>query len=709
MPSRRRNWMVDTRVVAKSLRKSSGMRIEPSLDGRSGRSDEPNGDRREPARGRAKRRRRRNWFGALVKWTLVLTIWSVVIAGAVLSYFAFTLPDLTGIDKFNRRPSLSFVAGDGQVLATYGDLYGGVVELDEMPPWLPQAVLATEDRRFYSHFGIDPIGLARALYVNIRAGRIVQGGSTITQQLAKNVFLTHERTITRKIQETLLALWLEHRFTKDQILTIYLNRVYLGGGTYGVEAAARRYFGKSARDVTRLEAAVIAGLLRAPSRFAPTASLERAKARAMTVLGLMVEEGYLTAAQARAAAREPLRLAGGGSGNRGVRYFADWLLDEIPDYVGYIDRDLTIITTLDMRLQRLAEQAVSTILDREGRRANASQAALVAMSPDGAIRAMVGGRDYAQSQFNRATDALRQPGSSFKPFVFLAGIETGLRPDDWIEDGPVTIGRYSPKNFDDVRKGVITVREALARSVNTSTLRIAHRAGIDRVIATAQRLGIKSELRRDLSTALGASEVNLLELTGAFAPFANGGTGVIPYAVVEIRDSSGNVLYRRSGSGPGRVIQRAALEAMTDMLSAVVSSGTGRAAALDRPAAGKTGTSQDYRDAWFVGFTADYVTGVWIGNDDGEPMNRITGGTLPARLWKTFMTEAHRNLPPRPLPGAAPGFNLDSLIDSIFGVSSSSSPRAPSARTPVAQESFPQSSSPVRPVIGDPRYAPIDP
>lgn len=616
----------------------------------------------------------------------MLVIWGIVLAGVSLAYFAFTLPDLSGIDKFNRRPSLSFVGTDGQVLATYGDLYGGVVELREMPPWLPQAVIATEDRRFYSHFGIDLVGLGRAAYANLRARRVVQGGSTITQQLAKNVFLTHERTFTRKIQETLLALWLERRFTKDQILTIYLNRVYLGAGTYGVEAASRRYFGKSARSVTRLEAAVIAGLLKAPSRFAPTSSRERAKERAATVLALMAEVGYLTPAQAKAAEHETLRVAAGVGGNRGVRYFSDWLLDAVPGFVGYVDRDLTIVTTLDSRLQRAAETAVASMFERDGARARVSQASLVAMSPDGAVRAMVGGRDYADSQFNRATDAQRQPGSSFKPFVFLAAVEAGMRPDDRVEDGPVTIGNYSPKNFDDVRKGNITLREALARSVNTSTLRLAQRVGIDRVTETAHRLGIASDLRRDLSTSLGASEVNLLELTSAFAPFANGGNGVMPYAVVEIRDANGRVLYRRSGSGPGRVVQRAPLAVMIDMLSAVISSGTGRAAALDRPAAGKTGTSQDHRDAWFVGFTADYIAGAWLGNDDGQPMNQVTGGGLPARLWKAFMTEAHRGLPARALPAGGSGFDLDAFFDSLLGGSSgsgrtTSSPR-PSYRPP---------------------------
>ncbi|MBI3453664.1 MAG: penicillin-binding protein 1A [Rhodospirillales bacterium] len=628
--------------------------------------------------GRRKAGRPRRWGRTILKWVLILGIWEIVALGALVAWVALSLPDLSNINNFNRRPSLTFVAADGQTVATYGDLYGGAVDLKDMPPWLPQAVLATEDRRFYSHYGIDPVGLARAAATNLRAGRVVQGGSTITQQLAKNVYLSSERTFWRKIQETLLAFWLERKFTKDQILTIYLNRVYLGAGTYGVEAAAQRYFGKSVRQLSRHEAAIIAGLLKAPSRYAPTADLERAKARARDVLTNMVEAGYMNAQQAVAASREPLRLAGLPAAGRGARYFADWLLDQVPGYVGYIDRDLVIVTTLDSHLQRSAETAVAALLDRESARSGVGQAALIALSPDGAVRAMIGGRDYGESQFNRAVNAQRQPGSAFKPFVYLAAVEAGMRPDDRISDAPVTVGDWSPRNYDSGQRGEITLREALARSVNTATVRAAQRAGIDRVIADARRLGVTSELRRELPLALGASEVNLLELTAAYAPFANGGNGVLPYAITEIRDTAGNVIYRRAGSGPGRVIQGGALAAMNDMLTAVIAGGTGRAATLDRPAAGKTGTSQDFRDAWFIGYTADYVAGVWLGNDNDQPMDRVTGGSLSARLWRAFMLEAHRGLPARPLnvapvplaaadPATGSSGALDRLLDSIFG------------------------------------------
>jgi penicillin-binding protein 1A len=596
----------------------------------------------------------RRFLRFALKWTVVAGIWTSLAGAAVLTYFFFSLPSLDGINTFNRRPGLTFVAADGAVVATSGDVFAGPVALNELPPHLIQAVLATEDRRFYSHFGVDPLGVARALWIAATSGRFTQGASTITQQLAKIVFLTPERSLHRKIQEFLLALWLERRFSKDEILTLYLNRVYLGAGAFGVEAASRRYFGKRAAELNRHEAAVLAALLQAPSRLSPLANPEGARDRAELVIANMVEAGFLTASQAIEALSEDLRFASGSTlfvGTNG-RYFVDWLAQEVQAYLGAIDRDLVVVTTLDLRLQRAAERAVDEGVARDGPAATASQSALVAMSGDGAVRAMVGGRDYRDSQFNRAADARRQPGSAFKPFVFLAAVESGLRPDDLLSDAPVTVGNWNPRNFDNTRRGEITAREALSRSVNTATVRAAQRAGLDRVIAAARRTGVTSPMQRNMATVLGASEVTLLELTAAYAPFGNGGEGVIPYGIIEIREVSGRVIYRRTGSGPGIVIEPAPLAAMADMMQAVIRSGTGRAAALDRPAAGKTGTSQEYRDAWFVGFTADLVAGVWSGNDDGAPMERVTGGSLPARIWRAFMVEAHRGLPARPLPGA---------------------------------------------------------
>ncbi len=573
-----------------------------------------------------------------------------VVIGGLIAWYGSGLPDISRLDGLTRRPSVTLLSADGTMLATFGDLYGAPVQLHELPPHLPQAVLAVEDRRFYSHFGLDLWGVTRAVLANLRAGRIVQGGSTITQQLAKNLFLKPERTIRRKVQETLLALWLERRFSKDQILTIYLNRVYLGAGTYGVEAAARRFFGKSARQVSLYQAAMLAGLLKAPSRYNPVSDRELAAARARWVLAAMVDAGYLTPERAAAAERQPPWLATSALG-QGRRYFADWVLEQVSSYVGYSDRDLTVVTTLDPRLQRLADAQVAAVLAGPGKKAGAGQAALVGLAPDGAVKAMVGGRDYSESQFNRATQALRQPGSAFKLFVYLAGLEAGLEPDDTMMDAPVAVGGWHPRNYDGRYYGEVTLRGALARSLNSVAVRLTEQVGRDRVIAAARRLGITSELRPEPSLALGASEVTLIELTAAYAVLANNGVGVWAYGIREVRDDRGRVLYRRSGSGPGRVIALDLLARMNDMLGAVVAWGTGRGARLDRPMAGKTGTSQDFRDAWFIGYTADLVTGVWIGNDDGQAMKDVVGGGLPARLWRSFMAEALKGLAIRPLPG----------------------------------------------------------
>jgi penicillin-binding protein 1A len=638
--------------------------------------------RAKPARARKGPRLVRLALGFALKWGFVAGLWTGVAGICVLAFFWFTLPPFERINVFERRPSLAFVDSDDETIATYGDLFGGLVMLEEMPPWLPMAVLATEDRRFYSHFGVDPQGLARAALANFRAGRVVQGGSTITQQLAKNVFLTNERSGARKIQEMLLAFAIERRFSKEEILTIYLNRVYLGAGTYGVEAAAQRYFGKSARGVNAHEAAVIAGLLKAPSRLAPTANAARARIRAAEVLDNMVEAGFMTAAQRLAAGELPLgtMAAANAAALRSGRYFTDWLADKVQGFVGAQTRDLVVVTTLDSRLQRAAETALEDILAREGPKVEVSQGAFVLMRPDGAVQAMVGGRSYAQSAFNRAVDARRQPGSAFKAFVYLAAAEQGLQADARIADTPLQIGTWRPRNFDNRVSGEISVREAFARSVNTSAVRVAQQAGIDNVVRAARSLGIASPIQRNLSTALGSSEVNLLELTGAYAAFANGGDGVLPYAISEIRDTAGTVLYRRQSSGTGPVMSGAALATMTDLMQAVVASGTGRAAAFDHPAAGKTGTTNDYRDAWFVGFTADFVGGAWFGNDDGEEMERTTGGSLPARLWKAVMVEAHRGLPIRPLPGAVAPDAPPSFVNAAPSVP------APAPSTPTAGE-----------------------
>jgi penicillin-binding protein 1A len=610
--------------------------------------------RRPPPKRRVGRRRAaaKRALPRIAKIGILLFLWTAIIGGAFVGYFALTLPDTRELTRAERRPSVTILAADGSLLTTFGDLFGQPLSLKEMSPYLPKAVIATEDRRFYSHFGVDPIGLARALFANIAARHVVQGGSTITQQLAKNLFLGPERSLTRKIQETLLALWLEHRFSKDQILEIYLNRVYLGAGTYGVDAAAHRYFGKSAKRTNLYESAAIAGLLKAPTRFNPTRDRDRAATRTAQVLAKMVEAGFVSEREVAVASKGGAAFTAVAVTRPGARYFADWVAEQLTDFADTGNRDLTVVTTLDPRMQAEAEAAVADVIAREGGRMKVAQGALVAMSPDGAVRAMVGGRDYDESQFNRATQAQRQPGSAFKPFVYLAGLEAGLRPYDQFVDAPIRVGGWEPRDYTGHYQGEMTFAEGLAQSINTIAVQVAQRAGIQNVIGAAHRLGISSELAPEPSLALGTSEVNLLELVSAYAPFANGGNGIWAHGIAEIRDSSGKPIFHRAGSGLGQVVSPESAAMMNEMLSAAIAHGTGRSAALPRPAGGKTGTTQDYRDAWFVGYTADLVAGIWLGNDDNTPMNRVTGGSLPAQTWRRFMLAATRSMPARPLPSS---------------------------------------------------------
>jgi len=591
----------------------------------------------------------RSLFSRLVWVSLTAAVWLAIVGAAMVAWFARDLPDIGDLEKAAvRKPIITVLAADGSVMARYGEVHGDAVRVADLPPYLPRAFLAIEDRRFYDHPGIDAIGIIRAGIRNLVAGRIREGGSTITQQLAKNLFLTRERTMTRKIQETLLALWLEQRFTKDQILGIYLNRVYFGAGAYGIDAAANRYFGRPAAKLTLFEAAVLAGLVKAPSRDNPIVAPKRAAERANLVLAQMARSGWLSDQAAARSRRSAVGTAPQRVANISVKYFTDWILDRANDYVGYTPGDLVIRTTLIPRLQNYAQGAASQVL-KENVKRKVSQAALVAMAPDGAVRAMVGGRDYGESQYNRATRALRQPGSAFKLFVFMAALESGIRPDDTVSDRPITVQGWSPRNAGAKYRGDVTLREGAARSSNAVAVALAERVGRKKVIRAARRLGITTTLRPDPSLALGAHEVTLLELTGAYAAVANGGNGVWPYGIDEIRDGNGKVLYRRSGDGPGRVIDPPVVAGLNDLFSAVVGWGTGKAAKLDRPAAGKTGTNQDNRDAWFVGYTPDLVAGVWLGNDNFSPMVSVSGGSLAARMWKLFMSEALQGVPARPI------------------------------------------------------------
>ncbi|MCY4551974.1 MAG: PBP1A family penicillin-binding protein [Defluviicoccus sp.] len=585
-------------------------------------------------------RRRRGIWGRLARWTLVAGIWAAVAVAGAIGWYAWDLPELSRLETPTRRPAALLRTADGAALARYGQLYGGAVRFDELPSYFVEAVSAIEDRRFFEHPGIDAWGILRAALANIRAGQVRQGGSTLTQQLAKNLFLSPERTMRRKIQEAIVALWLEARFSKRQIFEIYVNRVYFGSGAYGVAAAARRYFGGTVRDLSLFEAAMLAGLLKAPSRYSPVRDADAARARGIRVLRAMVDTGALTGAEARAAERTPLRLR--AETGAGARYFADWALQRALGHVGRGARDIEIRTTLDSRLQRIAERHAGALLAREGKPGRVSQVALVAMSGAGAIRAMVGGRVYSASQFNRATQAWRQPGSAFKLFVYLAGLEAGLAPDDVFVDRPVSVAGWRPRNYDGRHHGAMPLIRAFARSVNTVAVQVSERAGRRRVIDAARRLGITTPIAPHPSLALGTSEVTLIELTAAYAAVANGGVAVWPYGVTAVDVAGGDRLYRRRGAPASRVIRKDRARALQRMLRAAVAGGTGRAARLGGSEAGKTGTSQSFRDAWFVGFAGDLVAGVWVGNDDDRPMARVTGGGLPARIWRGFMRDAER-------------------------------------------------------------------
>ena len=586
----------------------------------------------------------------LFKWSLICAIWGGVALGGLVAWYAWDLPDISNLETPTRRTSITLTDSGGREIATYGDLYGEALRLADLPPYLVQAIVATEDRRFFDHGGFDPLALARAVIANVRAGRVRQGGSTLTQQLAKNIFLKPDRTLRRKVQELLLAFWLEANFSKEQIFTLYINRVYLGSGAYGVDAAARRYFGKSVKSVTLHEAAVIAGLLKAPSRYSPLRSRTAAEKRARIVLGTMVAAKFLDDKTARKIGSQRLRVVGRSGHRRTARYFTDWALDRVSGFVGRVESDLIVRTTMDSRLQTLAESRLRAVLKRDGEKRNIRQAALVSMSPTGAVRALVGGRDYASSQYNRAFQARRQPGSAFKLFVYLAALENGMHPQDQLIDGPLKIGKWQPRNYDGGYDGAVTLKDAMAKSINTVAVQVSERIGRQKVIDTARRLGITSPLRSHPSLALGASEVSLVELTSAYGVIANGGVAVWPHAITEIRTRNGKILYHRREGAATQVVDPQAVRGVTDMLRAVVAGGTGRGANPGRPAAGKTGTSQDFRDAWFIGYTGDLVTGVWMGNDDSSPMKRVTGGGYPAQLWRAYTRAALQGRPVKPLP-----------------------------------------------------------
>ncbi len=618
--------------------------------------------RRDSAAPRQPRKRRRNGggkgrsgIGRLIYWGAVLALWAVIGGIGTLVWIGIHLPPIQSLEIPKRPPSVLIVGANGATLATRGDMGGAAVPLRELPDYVPKAFIAIEDRRFYSHHGVDPWGIMRAVIKDVLRRGASQGASTITQQLAKNLFLTQERTVSRKLQEVALAFWLEHKFTKAEILELYLNRVYFGSGAYGVEAAAQRYFGKSARQLTLAEAAMLAGLVQSPSRLAPSHNQDGAERRARLVLADMAEQKFIGNDAARLALANPARAkkpAGAGSNN----YVADWVMDAVDDLVGRFDQDIVVETSIDPVLQDAAEHALTDALAQKGEKLGIGEGALVAMTPDGVVRALVGGKSYGESQFNRAIAAKRQPGSAFKPFVYLTALEHGLTPETVREDAPITVKGWKPENYEHQYLGPVTLTQALANSLNTVSVRLTLEIGPAAVVRTAYRLGITSKLEPNASIALGTSEVSPLELVSAYAPFANGGFAVAPHVIERVRGADGKTLYARATQALGRIVDARHVAMMNGMMHETLVSGTARHADLPGwAAAGKTGTSQDFRDAWFVGYTSHLVAGVWLGNDDNSPTHKAVGGGLPVEIWSRFMKAGHQGVAPAALPGVGGG------------------------------------------------------
>ena len=577
-------------------------------------------------------------------WFKILFFAGLIVGAAVAAYVAYcfaTLPDIEKAVERTRQPSTTIIAENGQEISTYGSVYSEVIYPYELPEYVTDAVIATEDRRFYSHFGFDIISFGRAMVTNVIKGRYAQGASTITQQVAKNLFLTSQKNIKRKVQELLMAFWLEYKFSKEQILTLYLNRVYMGSGTYGIEAASQKYFQKSSRDLNMLEGAILAGLLKAPARYNPAASKKRALERASVVLKNMVNAGYITEKERE----EALKLSIGASIHdkfEGGKYFADWVYNEVNAYIGERENDINVYTTLDKHLQTEAENILRKTIWANAKTKNVTNGAVVVLDKSGAVKAMVGGINYEKSQFNRAVQALRQPGSSFKTFVYLTALENGWDIDDEVEDYPLTIGKWKPENYTKTYYGTVTLEDAYVRSLNLATVDLSRKISRSDIIDTAHKMGISTPINDTPAMVLGASGVKVLDMAVAYAAIANGGYAVWPYSITEIYTKDGYPLYTRINEEDDRqrILDEDAVEDMTEMMEEVINRGTGKRAKLDGFAAGKSGTSQDYRDAWFVGFSENYVAAVWLGNDDNSPMKGVGGGTLPAEIWQKIMSVA---------------------------------------------------------------------
>ena len=576
--------------------------------------------------------------GKLLYYFIYLSIWAGIFLSIIFLYLALTLPNIENITNQTRKPSITIVDRNYEKIFSINDIYGQTVDVETLPPHIWQAVIAVEDRRFFSHFGVDIKGLFRALVNNIIKNRTAQGGSTITQQVAKNVFLSSKRSLSRKIQEVMITLWLENKFTKKQILSLYLNRVSLVGGKYGIANAAEILFHKPIEQINIAESAILAGMLKAPTRLNPMNNPEASLKRAKTVLNLMYEQEYINEQQYKQALN--YQYLNPKNKHSQIRYFTDYVLNEMQSLVSDISKDIIIYTTLDNSIQKTAENITKTYIENDGKKYNFSQIASIVIDTNGNILSMIGGKDYTESQFNRTNQMKRQPGSIFKPFVYLTALEKGFKPTDIFNDTPTTIENWTPRNHDDKYIGEISMTDALEKSVNTVPVAIAKEVGLKSIISTARKLGLIDKISYDYSIILGTSETTLLDLTSAFATFANNGYGVIPHAIEKITDTDGNIIYERNGSGVGKLLSDTQVEDMNSMLRKVIEGGTGANANIrGEYICGKTGTSQNNRDAWFIGYSPEYITGIWIGNDNNSAMTDSSyGGTIPAKIFKTIMS-----------------------------------------------------------------------
>ncbi len=598
-------------------------------------------------------------FSNILYGSLVLLVWGMILLVPLVVYYAYDLPDISNLEQKNTKTAMMVMDRNGDVISTYGNVYGEWLEYQEIPLSHIEAVIAIEDRRFFDHNGLDLRGLARAIVNNLIAGRMAEGGSTISQQLAKNLYLNADRTFKRKVQELLLSFWLEMKLSKQEILAIYLNRTYFGSGAYGIDAASRTIFGHSARNLTLTEAAMIAGMLKGPALYSPLRDVQRAYGRTSLVLDNMVAVGFIDKLTADIAKKRKVNINNSSAGSD-VRYYTDWIIDQVPNLIGQISEPIVIKTTLVPEIQQMATNAVRQVLSREERLEN-TQAALVSMDYHGAVQAMVGGRNYNESQFNRVVQAQRQPGSAFKLFIYLAALEAGLSPTTVMRDSPIIFDDWSPKNYNGKFIGDVTLEDAFIKSINTVAVKLSERVNRGSVVDISERLGIQSPLTVEPSLALGTSELNLLELTGAYSVVARDGIETKPYGITEIQNSSGQILYRHLPGPDVRILDKKVNLIMQSMLRNVVTNGTGRAASMDFPVFGKTGTTQNYKDALFVGYGKGIVSGVWVGKDDSTSMLGVTGGGTPAQIWKNFMYRASlgRNdatlTTPNVYPRARPG------------------------------------------------------